>query len=476
MPRSVAAQYNVDERLLVAVLKGNQREALNMLTAFGANVDGSSQQDFRPLSWAAVHNNVGMIKFLVGKGAGLEAKTGALPSTEASMRTIDGEADEGVNGKTEITMTAARQGHTKGMTAVHVAIYYGQVAALRSLLQAGADPNALHFDPIIRSTEGITPLFSACNARRNTTPGVRVAMAHELLEAGADPCMTVSDMLPLHNAADGGDTGLIDLLLAKAPETLHHRRGGGRTPLGIAVSAGHEKAVLHLLSAGANESEAPLVSRDLQGPLSVTIFFKNESMMRLLLKEGLPAIGGAARAIPQALAHAVSTSGLSGYMRYVRLLLEVEWAERVGHWAKCSYKGWTMLHHAASNVAVAAVGVLLHHGAEETAVGSCGKTAMECVARAPDGRDPNMYFHSAAERDPETVAAVRRLLGRGPAYRARSWGWLAGQFSAAALASADPAGGAADTAPSPNSRPTIPLDVRIFRPENAKFYVRLVAR
>lgn len=148
-----------------------------------------------------------------------------------------------------------------------------------------------------------------------------------------------------------------------------------------------------------------------------------------------------------------------------------------------------MLHHAASNVAIAAVSVLLHAGGDETAVGSCGRTATECVARAPEGKDPETHLAFTAGNDPEMLAAVHRMLGRSPAYRARSWGWVA--WRGASASAADPAGdggvggavgaaagaaAATDTAPSPSSSATAAVGARIFRPESTKFYVRLISR
>eukprot|EP00752_Nemacystus_decipiens_P002658 g2486.t1 len=443
-----------------------------MLTAFGASVNGSSQQDYRPLSWAAANNRVGMIKFLVGEGADLEAKTGALPSTEASIpstlipariRIDDGHADRTSNGKREITTSVAKRGDTKGMTALHVAAYYGQVDALRALPQVGADPNAL-------DSGGRTALLVAGDCRLLPTPSGHVVMAHELLEAGADPLMAaVDDTTPLDLAAKKGDTGLIDLLLAKVPQTLYHGCDeGGLTALSYAIRGGHESAVLHLLSAGSNESEARLAEKPGLEPLTTAILYEHVNIVQALVEKGLWAIGGAARAIPAALPVAVSISHSTGDTRYVRLLLGAEGSDRVEHWARCSNRGLPVLHFAASIVATAAVGVLLEAGADETKVGSCGRNAMECVATAPK------FSRSDAERDPRSMAAVGRMLSRGPAYRARSWGWLAWQVSIPA--GADPAAGAADTATSPNSRPIAAVGVRIFRPESRKFYVRLIAR
>lgn len=443
-------------------------------------MNGSSQQDYRPLSWAAATNNVGMIKFLVGKGADLEAKTGALPSTEEltpsffRKNRVDRSNDTAgsPNGKREITTTVAKQGYTKGMMAVHVAAYYGQVAALRALLQAGADPNALA-DPNAIDSEGRTPLSVACSCNLLETPSSGVAMVHELLEAGADSCVAINDTTPLDLAAKNGDTGLIDLLLAKAPETLYHGcEEGGLTALSFAIRGGHESAVLHLLSAGSNESEARLAKKSGLEPLTTAIMYEHKRIARALVEKGLWAIGGAATAIPAALPMAISTSVRSGDTSYVRLLLEAEGSERVEHWARCSALKRPVLHHAAWIVAIAAVNMLLQAGADETAVGSCGRTAIECLPGGPGAVGPCSLD---TQRDPEEVAAVRRMLGRGPAYRARSWGWLA-EHPTTTVASADPAAGAAGMAPSLSSRPTAPVGVRIFRPESTKFYVRLIAR
>lgn len=198
-----------------------------------------------------MHNHAGMIKSLVGEGADLEAKNGALPSTEAAtLHGDDGNTAPINSGRMETTTPAARRGDTKGKTAVHMAIYFSRAEALGALLQAGADPNA-------HDSSGRSPLWLACSGRLSDTPGC-VAMVHELLEAGADPSMAANGTLPLHLAAQDGSTGLIDLLLTKAPATLNHgcEKGGGSTPLGRGVAGGHESAILHLLSAGSKRIES----------------------------------------------------------------------------------------------------------------------------------------------------------------------------------------------------------------------------
>jgi ankyrin len=132
----------------------------------------------------------------------------------------------------------------RGATALHGACYWGQVAAARRLLAAGADPTAATRDTFLR----ISPLGSAIAA----TPGVPqpsddedvvLALTRLLLEHGAEPNHARLDgMTPLHAAAWRGlDRVVQELLDAGADRAATATAGphAGETPGDTALTQGH---------------------------------------------------------------------------------------------------------------------------------------------------------------------------------------------------------------------------------------------
>ena len=89
-----------------------------------------------------------------------------------------------------------------GFTALHYACFFGGLDASAVLLQAGADPNAEADNPT-----RVRPLHSAAAARD-------AAAAQLLLEAGADPdARQAGGFTALHAAAQNDDAELTALLL-----------------------------------------------------------------------------------------------------------------------------------------------------------------------------------------------------------------------------------------------------------------------
>jgi uncharacterized protein len=89
-----------------------------------------------------------------------------------------------------------------GFTALHYAAFFGGAAAVRVLLDAGADPDADQENPL-----RVRPLHSA--AARGDREAVRA-----LLEAGAEPNPRQNGgYTPLHAAAHGDDAELAAVLL-----------------------------------------------------------------------------------------------------------------------------------------------------------------------------------------------------------------------------------------------------------------------
>lgn len=122
----------------------------------------------------------------------------------------------------------------EGARPTHSAICNGRLDALRVLLRVGADPNAV--DSADSSLLKLA-ISGADDARR-------VEMSRALLEANADAARKDRiNRVPLHVAAAQGSTGVVDMLLARAPETLNHVDMNGSTPLMAAAEVRQSQAV-----------------------------------------------------------------------------------------------------------------------------------------------------------------------------------------------------------------------------------------
>jgi uncharacterized protein len=132
-----------------------------------------------------------------------------------------------------------------GMTALHWAAWYDDLATVKRLLAAGCDPKRAN-------RYGITPLSLAC------TNGNQ-AIVDLLLESGAD----ANSVLPggetaLMTASRTGRPGPVKSLLARGAE-VNARERKGQTALMWAAAEGHVEVVDALLNAGADFS-TPLPS------------------------------------------------------------------------------------------------------------------------------------------------------------------------------------------------------------------------
>jgi hypothetical protein len=128
----------------------------------------------------------------------------------------------------------------QGSTALHGAVYWGQLRAAERLLEAGADVTVATRDEFLE----ISTLGSAVA----TTPGIAqpsddedtvLALVRLLLERGADPNHRRRDgSTPLHAAAWRGlDRVCQELLDAGADRSVVGH--GGETPADTALSQGH---------------------------------------------------------------------------------------------------------------------------------------------------------------------------------------------------------------------------------------------
>ncbi|XP_077290240.1 uncharacterized protein LOC143914029 [Arctopsyche grandis] len=182
------------------------------------------------------------------------------------------EQTEGLVGTSEASLKATIDKFAKKQRgAAHYAAEQGHVGVLRLLLQTNAKVDSCDSD-------GLTPLHLA--AKFGQTAALKV-----LLEAGADPnrCTLNPDQTTaLHIAAAFGHINIIGILISTGA-LLEIRDGAERTPLQVAVQEGRIDAVVQLLQAGSNVNV-----EDVHGntPLCEAIFQDAIRIVESLLSSG----------------------------------------------------------------------------------------------------------------------------------------------------------------------------------------------
>ncbi|CAM9554125.1 unnamed protein product [Ectocarpus sp. 8 AP-2014] len=409
MPASTAST-NADKKLLFEAAKGCQR-GVDVLLDGGARLDGCDDLHSRPLLMAANHGHVLLVKHLHARGADLN-----------------------------IHCANSRSGATAGSTALHAAVLAGKRAAVQALLELGARPD-------IADAKGYTPLMIACGL---PDAGVRLRLARDLIQGGADPATKNNEgIVGLTMAASLGDAALIKLLVSASPGTLNSANHLGCTPLSGATANGREDAVSLLLSLGA--SDRAVFSEIGTSSLLFAIDIGQPKMVSILLSRGLEAAGGL-----HAIEVAVCSAVRAGQAKILQMLLAVEGERRQRHWARKLVDGRPILHGAVGFAApLPSLHVLLAAGADETAVNSEGQRACDVIgAQVP--------------MDGAKKAAIGRMLERGPAFRARSWAWPAiGSSSSGNVSCANPV---------PSQPKTTTLGARSYRSKNTMFFMARFAR
>ncbi len=123
------------------------------------------------------------------------------------------------------------------MTALHWAVYHDDVPSVKLLIQAGANVNATN-------RYGVTPLSLACM-------NGETAVVNLLLDADADPSLSVAGEPPLMTAARTGQIGPVRALLSRGVD-VNAAQFKGQTALMWAAAEGHLEVVNALLDAGAD--------------------------------------------------------------------------------------------------------------------------------------------------------------------------------------------------------------------------------
>ncbi|XP_061423928.1 LOW QUALITY PROTEIN: uncharacterized protein LOC133352347 [Lethenteron reissneri] len=206
-------------------------------------------------------------------------------------------------------------GHARalnGATPAHDAAVTGHLACLQWLLTNGGcrpehltqtcvqqqqqqcePPPQAHllkrsFAPLTRTASGATVLHLAARFGR------RSVVQWLLLQSsagggGSDPLgVTASGALAVHYAAARGDLPTLQLLLAKAPQTLNSRTGAGATPLYLACQEGHLDCLQYLAtecgaetSARASDGMTAMHAAAQMGHATVIVWLVSSTALRL---------------------------------------------------------------------------------------------------------------------------------------------------------------------------------------------------
>ncbi len=199
-------------RLFTATERGDLA-AVKARLATGDPVDARNDRGWTPLMTAAKAGNPEMVKFLIEKGADVNAK-----STSVTGSTVLSFAAEGSN-----------------------------LVVLGELLAHGAKINA-------PSSSGSTPLYFAV-ANHLTAVAEALLSAGADIEAGGHTDATGAHYTPLIAAACSGDMAMVELLLAKGAR-IERASNNGDTALMAAAKYEHPDIVKLLIAKGANVKAA----------------------------------------------------------------------------------------------------------------------------------------------------------------------------------------------------------------------------
>lgn len=300
-----------------------------------------------------------------------------------------------------------------GETLLHSAVAKGDAAAVKLLLDKGADVSKKRrnddsrnpyrmqtqgFEQFISSEAGGTPLFYAVLSGKTE-------IAEMLLGKGAKAdAQSTGGATPLHAAAQRNDAAMLKILCeGKNKPRLDGKDGTGNTALFYAAAGGRKQAAAYLLQQGAS----PAAENNIRNTaLHVAAKNGNQEMVKLLLSRGADAkaVNGRGQtaldlAIPQYTAHA--GAALSGYYGAAEALIkggaDID--------SQCRDKGLTALHQAAAGGHLPIVKALLDKGADPDITSDDGETALLKAVRAARGG----YNSSTPKQD----AAVDLLLHYG---------------------------------------------------------------
>jgi ankyrin repeat protein len=233
---------------LLPAIQTGKAEVVAALVDAGADIcfPVSKVLTFNAVYLAADAGRDAVLKTLLAKGGGVyvnapgmtqDGRPAALPALHAAIKTYHYDMIE------PLVSAGALPNEEAGIekkTPLMIAIENNTPNAVRRLLNVGADLERRH------SETGRTPLVHASAGRNG-------AAARGLVDCGADVnAADNSGLTPLMLAAENGDNGMTDLLIAAKADVDRRRAGTNETALMKAARKGSSDIIRALLKAGAN--------------------------------------------------------------------------------------------------------------------------------------------------------------------------------------------------------------------------------
>ena len=213
-----------------AIGAGDQAQVASLLAREPALLAAQHASGASAVLWAVYTQHSDIAQFLIVQGATVTRyEAAALGLTEVLAQRIS-EAPESVNDCAP-----------DGFTALGLAAFFGQPAAVDLLLAHGAQPNVAS-----QNSQRVAPLHSAVAHQQ-------VAIARTLIEHGAGvDARQEGGFTPLHEAANIGSLALVRLLL-DAGAAVNLADDKGKTALTYALANGNAEVIALLTQHGATD-------------------------------------------------------------------------------------------------------------------------------------------------------------------------------------------------------------------------------
>lgn len=249
-------------------------EVVKFLVDKGADIEAVNGRGFTPLQLASYGGHRQVVEFLLDKGANVNAKNKSMDMTALDFSLLK----EIQAHKLDIAPFLISKGaqfevnkkNRMGLTALDMAIVFGYTEAADYLMGFGADIN-------YTGRDGKTPLS---NAVSRGCPEI----AKLLIEKGAD--VNVPDKEgnpPVYKAVEKGQSDIVGMLLSRGAGLNFVEKRNGRTLLHIAVIKGYKDIVDTLLAKGSDVKAKDSYGRT---PLFYAGKYGHNMVADLLMKHG----------------------------------------------------------------------------------------------------------------------------------------------------------------------------------------------